>query len=90
MNYVLSFTIYLGFDAVMTARLSTYKSRFIYHFNIAFIKKDYPLIKDQYRSFDVDVPRVGVTASSQPYFYCFNYGSGNRITSMNFLVTFIH
>ena len=33
-NYILDFLIYLGSNAVITAGLSSYKSRFIYYFKI--------------------------------------------------------
>ena len=38
-NCILDSSIYLGYDAVMIARPSSYKFRFIYHFMIAHYEK---------------------------------------------------
>ena len=43
------------------------------------IKKNRLLIDDKYRSFDIDVLKIGLTASSQSSFYCFTHDSfGNK------------
>ena len=49
--------------------------------------KNYPLIEDQWRSFDVDVPKVDHTASSQPPSYHFTQNSADEMTSVSFLLT---
>ena len=40
MNYTLGSIIYLGPNAIMIARLSSYKSRFICHFRIAALLRE--------------------------------------------------
>ena len=47
------------------------------------IKMDCSLIKDQWKSFNVNVPRVGWTVSSQLFSYRFTHGSSSGMTSIN-------
>ena len=55
------------------------------------IKKDcHLLIEDQKKSFDMNVPRVGLIASYQPSYYHFIYGFANGITSVRFFFMLIH
>ena len=46
-NFTIGSTLYLCPKTVMSIESSSNKSRFIYYFRIAYIKKDWPLIEDQ-------------------------------------------
>ena len=54
------------------------------------IKKNCPSIKNQWKSFNVDILKVSPTASSQPSFYRFIYGSADKMTSVSFFFTLIY
>ena len=54
------------------------------------IKKDWPSIKNQWKSIDIDVLKIGPIASSQPSFYRFTHGFAHKMISMNFLLTLIY
>ena len=48
------------------------------------IKRDFLLIKDQWRSFDIDIPKVGLTTSSLLSFYHFINGFAGSIMNISF------
>ena len=54
------------------------------------IKRDCHPIKDQLKSFNIDVPREGLIPSSQLSFYNFTYGFANGMTSISFFFTLIY
>ena len=54
------------------------------------IERDYFLIKDQWKNFDINVSRISPTMSSQQSFYRISYGSSDEMTSVSFFLIFIY
>ena len=82
LDHVLDHMI-IGFVTTALHHLATNLDLFTIS-GLCIIKRDYFPIKDQWKSFDIDVLKVDLTVFSQPSSYHFTHSSPGGIMSISF------